>query len=64
MELGVRVFLHEMAGYKVTSTAAIQEVNPIDAIILGLQELKKVQEEQKLINEKLAIEAQRTNNLE
>ena len=59
LKAGVRFYLLELAGYEVTSTAI---TDPIDAMILGLQELKKVQAEQKrlaIAQEKQEVEQKR-----
>jgi|GEM_PF-3526038 len=63
LKAGVRVFLHELAGYRVTSTA-VEKVDPIDALIFGLQELKKVQADLELLKQRTALESQRTDHLQ
>lgn len=46
-ECGIRVYLHQLAGFEVTSSAiATKPVDPIDALIVGLQEIKAIQARQ------------------
>jgi hypothetical protein len=69
MEAGVRVFLHEMAGYKVTSEAiqTNQSMSMGEMVIaMGryMVEQEKIQAEQQLLRQQLALEAQRTDELQ
>lgn len=55
MRLGVRAFLHTLAGYEVSTTAVIAPIDPATAIIQGLQLWKETHEQVQALAIKYAV---------